>query len=159
MKRTIAKNTLSFSCSKIMKYLRTPPDLWAKLTKEFKFTVDVCASHDNHLLPRYYTIERSGLLGDWTNEVVWCHPLFDSLIGGWVEKAYYSQCTTVMLLPSGTHTCYFHNYIYKTPKVEVRFLKKPKKGFHFNRDDGSPDDPKRIGYIRPLMVVIFRNQP
>lgn len=42
--RTIAKNTLSFSCSKSMQYLRTPPDTWEALRKEFKFTVDVCTA-------------------------------------------------------------------------------------------------------------------
>ena len=31
MKRTIAKNTLSFSTSKIMQFLRTPEDIWADL--------------------------------------------------------------------------------------------------------------------------------
>jgi len=154
----IAKNTLSFSCSKSMEYLRTPPDLWAKLCAEFAFTLDACASHDNHLCRRYYTEKRSGLLGDWTGEVVYCHPLFDGKIGRWVKKAYESKCTTVMLLPAATHTRYFHRYIYKNPKAEVRFLEKPTKGFRFGCDDGSPDDPNRIAYIKPLMVVVFRNQ-
>jgi hypothetical protein len=157
-RRTIAKNTLSFSCSKCMKYLRTPPDIWKALSQEFAFTVDVCASHDNHLLPRYYTKETDGLKQDWTGEVVYCHPLFDTHIGRWVEKAYRCKCTTVMLMPAGTHTRYFHNYIHKNPKAEIRFLEKPTKGFRFGCDDGSPDDQSRIGYIKPLMVVIFRNE-
>lgn len=156
--RTIAKNTLSFSCSKVMQYLRTPPDIWEALRGEFQFSVDVCASHDNHLLPRYYTKETDGLKQDWTGEVVYCHPLFDSHIGRWVEKAYHSKATTVMLLPAGTHTKYFHEYIYGNERAEVRFLRKPKKGFRFGKDDGSPDDPSRIGYIKPLMVAIFWNQ-
>ena len=34
------KTNLSFQCSKVMKYLRTPKDIWADLIKEFNFTVD-----------------------------------------------------------------------------------------------------------------------
>ena len=40
----IAKNTLRFSCSKSMEYLRTPPDLWAKLCAEFAFSLTTAPS-------------------------------------------------------------------------------------------------------------------
>ena len=36
-------------------------------------------------------------------------------------------------------------------------LKKPVGGFRFGHDDGTEDDPMKVGYIRPLMVVVFRN--
>ena len=65
MKENIAKNTLSFSCSKKMKFLRTPVDIWEQLTDEFNFTCDMCASDNNHLVEKYYTIDntdyRSGI--------------------------------------------------------------------------------------------------
>jgi site-specific DNA-methyltransferase (adenine-specific) len=108
MKRVISKNTLSFSTSKVMKYLRTPKDIWEQLTKEFDFTIDACASDENHLLPKYYTKDNSCLDKDWTGEVVYCHPLFDMHIGNFVKKCYESKCTSVMLLPASTHTRYFH---------------------------------------------------
>lgn len=155
--KCIKKQTLSFQCSKVMEWLRTPPAIWAELTHEFDFTVDVCASHENHLLPRYYTEEEDGLAQDWTGEVVYCHPLFDGKIGRWVEKAFFSKCVTVLLLPAATHTRYFHRFIHKNPKCEIRFLEKPTGGFRFGKDDGSSDDPKRIGYIKGLMIVVFRN--
>ena len=158
MIRNIAKNTLSFTCSKSMKYLRTPTDIWKSLVDEFDFTLDACASHKNHLLPKYYTIDDDCLKQDWSGEVVYCHPMFDMHIGKFVEKAYNSKCITVMLLPASTHTRYFHRYIYHNPNCEVRFLEKPNKGFRFLNDDGSDDDLKKIGYIKPLMVVIFRNK-
>jgi len=63
------KSNLSFSCSKVMKWLRTPKDIWADLTKEFNFTIDCCASDQNHLLPRYYTIDNDCLTKDWSKEV------------------------------------------------------------------------------------------
>ena len=155
MKRNIAKNTLSFSCSKSMKYLRTPTGIWEDLTDEFDFTLDACASDENHLLPKYYTKEDDCLIQDWTGETVYCHPMFDSKIGKYVEKAYNSKCLTVMLLPASTHTRYFHRFIYHNPRCEYRFLEKPNKGFRFLKDDGSPDDLTSIGYIKPLMIVVF----
>lgn len=157
MKKNIQKNTLSFSCSKSMKYLRTPIDIWEKLIKEFNFTIDACASDNNHLIQKYYTEENSCLDKDWTGEVVYCHPMFDMHIGKFVEKAFNSSATTVMLLPASTHTRYFHKFIYHNPNCEYRFLEKPNKGFRFLNDDGSSDDISKIGYIKPLMIIIFRN--
>jgi site-specific DNA-methyltransferase (adenine-specific) len=156
-RRTLAKNTLSFSCSKSMQYIRTPTDIWAQLKREFRFTVDVCASEANHLLPRYYTVETDGLAQDLTGEVAYCHPMFDYKIPKWVKKGYESKCTMVFLLPAATHTKYFHEYILNNPRAEVRFLRKPVRGFRFLNDDGSPDDGRSIGYISPLMIVVMRN--
>ena len=156
--RTIQKNTLSFSCSKSMKYLRTPIDIWKDLKEEFNFTIDICASDNNHLLPRYYTKEIDSLKQDWNNEIAYIHPLFDGKIGKFVEKAYNSVGTFVFLLPASTHTKYFHDYLYKNPNVEIRFLRKPNKGFRFLNDDGSADDQSKIGYIKPLMICIMKNK-
>ena len=163
MKRNVSKQTLSFSTSKSMKYLRTPVDIWKNLKQEFNFTLDACASHKNHLVDKYYTIDENCLIQDWTGEVVYCHPLFNMHIGKFVEKCAESKCLSVLLLPASTHTRYFHKFIWDKekhqpkPNVEVRFLEKPNKGFRFLNDDGSEDDTSKIGYIKPLMVVIFRN--
>jgi hypothetical protein len=157
-KRVIAKNTLSFSCSKSMRFLRCPPLIWEKLKNEFDFTIDLCASDDNHLVKRYYTINDSCLTKDWTNEIGFLHPLFDGKIGKFVEKAYNSKGLFVLLLPASTHTKYFHEFLYKKENVEIRFLRKPVKGFRFGKDDGSKDDAKKIGYIKSLMVCIIDNR-
>lgn len=157
MKENIAKNTLSFSCSKKMLYLRTPPNIWESLKQEFDFTIDMCASEDNHLLERYYTAENSALEKNWDGEIGYVHPLFDSKIGKFVEKASKHKGTFVFLLPASTHTKYFHDYLYKKDNVEIRFLKKPAKGFRFGKDDGTEDDENSIGYIKPLMICIMKN--
>tara|TARA_R110001592_G_scaffold337175_1_gene623240 strand:+ start:102 stop:575 length:474 start_codon:yes stop_codon:yes gene_type:complete len=157
MKETIQKNTLSFSCSKKMLYLRTPVDIWKDLSEEFKFTCDMCASDENHLVEKYYTIDNSALDKDWDGEVGYVHPLFDGKIGKFVEKAHNSKGTFVFLLPASTHTRYFHKYFYKRDNVEIRFLEKPNKGFRFGRDDGVPDDPDSLGYIKSLMICIMKN--
>lgn len=158
MPRNVAKQTLSFCCSKSYAFLRTPPEIWEELRKEFAFTIDVCASDDNHLLPRYYTKENDALTKDWSGEVAYIHPLFDGKIGNFVEKAFRTpDLTAVFLLPASTHTKYFHDYIYHNPRCEIRFLRKPNRGFHFGKDDGSPIDEESIGYIKPLMIVVMRN--
>jgi site-specific DNA-methyltransferase (adenine-specific) len=165
MKRNISKQTLSFSTSKSMQFLRTPLDIWEDLTKEFNFTLDACASDNNHLLPKYYTKETNCLKQDWTDEVVYLHPMFDMHIGKFVEKAHNSKCTTIMLLPASTHTRYFHKFMWDKEKnkpkenVEIRFLEKPNKGFNFGNDDGTIAEipPGKVGYIKPLMIVIFRH--
>jgi len=155
----IKKNTLSFSCSKKMKFLRTPPKIWERLNNEYDFTIDLCASNENHLLDRYYTKENNALDKDWSNEVAYLHPLFDSKIGRYVEKAYNTKNSLfVMLLPASVHTKYFHEYIYHNPNCKTEFLRKPKLGFRFGKDDGSVDDGKSMGYIRPLMIVVMDNR-
>lgn len=158
MKENIAKNTLSFSCSKKMKFLRTPIDIWSELKEEFDFTCDMCASDENHLIDKYYTIDNSALNKNWDNEIGYVHPLFDGKIGKFVEKASKSKGTFVFLLPASTHTRYFHRYFYKKDNVEIRFLEKPNKGFRFGNDDGSIDNLEGIGYIKPLMICIMKNE-
>ena len=158
MNRKNQKNCLSFSCSKSMKYLRTPTDIWEALSTEFSFTLDACASDANHLVDKYYTAENSALDHDWSGDIAYIHPLFDSKIGKFVEKAARTFGTFVFLLPASTHTKYFHDYFYKRENVEIRFLKKPLKGFRFLNDDGTDDDPDKIGYIKPLMIVVMRNK-
>lgn len=158
MKENISKQTLSFSCSKKMKYLRTPPDIWEDLTSRFNFTCDMCSSDENHLVDKYYTIEDNSLTKDWTDEVGYIHPLFDGKIGKFVEKAYNTRGLFVFLLPASTHTKYFHEYLYHNPNVKIEFLRKGKKGFRFGHDDGTPDDPSKMGYIKPLMICIMDNR-
>ncbi len=158
MKEVISKNTLSFSCSKKMKYLRTPKNIWEELSSEFDFTCDMCASDQNHLLDKYYTIDNSALDKDWTDEIGYVHPLFDGKIGKFVEKASETRGLFVFLLPASTHTKYFHDYFYKRDNVEIRFLRKPTKGFKFGHDDGSEEDSNSIGYIKPLMICIMDNR-
>lgn len=99
----------------------TPQDLFNKLDKEFKFTVDVASSEENHKCNRYYTEKDNGLLQNWDNETVWCNPPYGRKIGDWVKKASESKAIVVMLLPARTDTKWFHEYIYN--KTEIRFIK------------------------------------
>lgn len=142
-----------------MCYIRTPPELWETLNSEFNFTLDTCASDKNHLCENYFTKETDGLKSDWATHTAYVHPLYDRDLPKWVQKcAERKEGISVMLLPASTHTKYFHTYIWKNPKCEIRFLQNPHKngkaGWYMATDDGTISDS--VGYIRPLMVLVFR---
>ena len=122
----------------------TPQELFDELNREFKFTVDLCASEANHKVPRYYTKENDGMKADLTGEVVFCNPPYGpQKTAQWIKKCAESNCTSVLLLPARTDTKAFHEYIYK--KAEIRFIKGRVKF-------GGGSGPAPF----PSMIVIFR---
>lgn len=100
----------------------TPPELYRALDDEFHFTVDLCASDENHLCERYYTKDRSGMDADLSGERVFCNPPYGKRsTREWMKKCY--ECgadVVVMLIPARTDTKAFHEYVYR--KAEIRFL-------------------------------------
>jgi len=143
-----------------MEYIRTPKEIWERLSQEFNFTVDACASDKNHLLPRYWTIETDALKQDWDNEIVYCHPMFDIHIPKFIKKAVESKCLTVFLLPASTNSVYFHIYLWDNKKhqpkenVQIRFLEKS-KGLYGTKFFSEDNEEPKTGYLRPLMIVII----
>lgn len=104
----------------------TPQDLFDELNKEFSFTLDVCATKENAKCKTYLTKEDDGLSKNWPavsgGGWRWCNPPYGREIKHWVEKASKAR-KTVCLLPARTDTKYFHDYIYKQPNTEIRFIK------------------------------------
>lgn len=104
----------------------TPQELFDALNREFEFTLDPCASDDNHKCEKYYTKEQDGLSQCWVEERVFCNPPYGREIEAWVRKCCLHSKEggiAVMLIPARTDTRWFHEYIYDKPDVEVRFLK------------------------------------
>lgn len=103
---------------------RTPKWFFEDLDREFHFSLDACADHENHLCDRYFTIEDDGMKHSWEGETVFCNPPY-SKISKWVEKCYREgtkdKTVVVMLIPSRTDTKYFHKYIYH--RAEIRFIR------------------------------------
>lgn len=124
----------------------TPQELFTQLDNEFGFTLDACATSENHKCDRYFTMEDDGLAQDWGGQVVFCNPPYSS-ISSWVEKCYREGCKdntlVCLLIPSRTDTKYFHDYIYN--RAEIRFVKGRLK---FNDTKGRAPFPS--------MIVIFR---
>ena len=68
----------------------TPQDFYDKLNEEFSFTLDPCATDDNHKTDKYFTKEDNGLAQEWTGSV-FMNPPYGREIGLWLRKAYESS--------------------------------------------------------------------
>jgi site-specific DNA-methyltransferase (adenine-specific) len=127
----------------------TPQDFFDKLDAEFHFNLDPCADENNHKCKDYFTKEQDGLLQDWGGRCVFCNPPYGNKETGiWTKKCYEEGkkpgTTVVLLIPARTDRASFHDYIYKQPNVEIRFIRGRLK---FGGRDAAPF---------PSMVVIFR---
>lgn len=103
----------------------TPQDFFDRLDKEFNFTLDPCATHDNYKCAKYYTIKEDGLIQDWSQDTVFMNPPYGRGIKHWIRKAYEESlkgATVVCLIPARTDTLYWHDYIFNKAS-EVRFIK------------------------------------
>ena len=100
----------------------TPQPLFDSLNAEFRFTLDPCASDENHKCEKYFTESQNGLSQDWGKERVFCNPPYGRSIGNWVKKCAEHDDLAVMLIPARTDTNWFHEYIYNNPRVQIRFL-------------------------------------
>lgn len=102
----------------------TPQDFFDNLKKEFHFTLDVCATHENRKCTKYFHKADDGLSKSWDNEIVWMNPPYGREIGKWIKKASEARGGAVVcLLPARTDTKYFHEYIYTNPRATIRFIK------------------------------------
>jgi site-specific DNA-methyltransferase (adenine-specific) len=124
----------------------TPQDLFDELNQEFAFSLDVCATEDNHKCDKYLTIKEDGLIQDWGNERVFCNPPYGREISSWVKKCAEHNGLAVILLPARTDTKWFHEYIYQKQNAEIRFIKGRLK---FGGAQNSAPFPS--------MIVVFRN--
>ena len=48
----------------------TPQHLFDELNREYHFTLDPCATHENAKCEKYFTEKENGLLQDWSDDVV-----------------------------------------------------------------------------------------
>lgn len=90
-----------------------PEQDFAPLHARFQFTVDAAAAHHNAKLPRFWSIEDSGLNHSWAGERVYCNPPFSD-IGPWIQKAWAEKEAKliVMLLPANrTEQVWWQSYV------------------------------------------------
>ena len=65
----------------------TPQLFIDELDKEFKFTLDPCATQKNAKCKRYYTEDDDGICQNWDGETVFCNPPYERQIRQGVQKA------------------------------------------------------------------------
>jgi len=100
----------------------TPQDFYDMVNDQFRFDLDVCATHENAKCERYFTKEDDGLKQEWKG-TVWMNPPYGRGIGDWMKKAYESSkkgATVVCLVPARTDTKWWHDYAIKG---DVKFIK------------------------------------
>lgn len=122
----------------------TPQEFFDDLNCQFHFTLDPCASEENHKCDKYYTKQDNGLKKDWGNERVFCNPPYGRGIYYWVKKCAEHKGLCVMLIPARTDTKWFHEFIYQKPNVEIRFVRGRIKF----------DGAKNVAPF-PSMIVVF----
>lgn len=133
----------------------TPQALFDALDREFRFTVDVCATHSNAKCRRYYTKAEDGLKQDWAGETVFMNPPYGRAIGQWVRKAAESRGTavTVGILPARTDTQWWHDYV--NLASEIRFIRGRLK---FGGAESSAPFPSAVAVwglpMRPVYTVM-----
>lgn len=81
----------------------TPQDFFDELNREFKFTLDPCATKKNAKCKKFYTEKDDGLSKSWKGERVFMNPPYGRPIAGWVKKAATGGCFNNSLPSSGTH--------------------------------------------------------
>ena len=106
----------------------SPKELINDIEEEFgTISLDVAASHNNAVAPRYFTEETSGLERRWVGDIVYANPPYGRILLKWVQKAIHeyevgNSKQIIMLLPSRTCTRWFH-LLYEHSDVEIRFFK------------------------------------
>lgn len=104
----------------------TPKDFYDSLHLEFNFTLDPCATNDNHKCDKFYTLEDNGLAKSWVGEKVFMNPPYGGHTGDWIKKAYEESknknTTVVCLIVSSTDRSYWHEYIFPYA-AEIRFIR------------------------------------
>jgi|14BtaG_2_1085337.scaffolds.fasta_scaffold106734_2 site-specific DNA-methyltransferase (adenine-specific) len=98
----------------------TPNEFYEKLDSIFNFTLDPCATDENHKCDKFYTMEDDGLVQDWGGEKVFVNPPYSENTK-WLEKCYNESqkpnTIVVVLIPSRTDTKYWHNYAMKASHI------------------------------------------
>ena len=99
----------------------TPRALFARLHREFSFTLDVCATRSNHMCAAYFTPEQDGLHQRWTG-ACWMNPPYGRSIGLWVANAHTESTggtLVVGLLPARTDTTWWHDHVMKAREIRL----------------------------------------
>jgi phage N-6-adenine-methyltransferase len=105
----------SVALSSACDYWETPPELFARLDAEHKFTLDPCSDGKNNLLPTHFTRRSNGLARSWRGHRAFMNPPYGRVIPAWVEKARRecrdSGVLVVALIPARTDTNWWHDHV------------------------------------------------
>lgn len=108
----------------------TPPEIFAPLHAEFRFTLDPCCTAKTAKARRFYTEQTNGLIQDWSKERVFMNPPYGREVYAWTKKALEESragALVVGLLPASTDLSWWHDYVIGPdrdhPFAAVRYLR------------------------------------
>lgn len=128
----------------------TPQWLFDRLTREFAFDLDACASAENTKCPMFLSEDDDALSQSWvapqsytTRDAagfdecwsIWMNPPYGRTMGDWMKKAYGESregATVVCLVSACTDTKWWADWVWKA--AEVRFVTGRLK---FTKGDGA----------------------
>jgi site-specific DNA-methyltransferase (adenine-specific) len=99
----------------------TPPALFAFLDREFRFTLDVCATRATRKCRGFFTPIDDGLRQRWTGSC-WMNPPYGRAIARWVRKAYAESrrgARVVCLLPVRTDTAWWQDIVMRAASIRL----------------------------------------
>lgn len=107
----------------------TPRDFYQRLDQEFGFTLDVCASADNHKCPRYIDKATDAFKADWAADepgavVAWMNPPYGRSLPHWMALAFewsLRGVTVVCLVPNRVGSRWWTTWVLGKAD-EVRFV-------------------------------------
>lgn len=122
----------------------TPQILFDLLNNEFNFTLDICASDDNHKCDNYFTVNDNALNKSWIGNC-WLNPPFGKFLGKYMTKLYEEQTINggikVGLTPVRSNTIWWAKII---NNAEIRFINGE---VNFNNE--------KRGLWLPICILIF----
>lgn len=139
----------------------TPQAFFDELNQEFGFTLDPCATAQNHKCLTYFTKSDDGLSKDWGGHRVFANPPYGRGIIEWARKCHEASqdgALVVLLVHARTDTRWFHEWVYG--KAELRFVKGRLKFGDGKQSAPFPSlvaiyrPPQKFACVRPSNVVL-----
>lgn len=129
----------------------TPQSFFDQLDREFRFTLDTCATATNAKCRRFFTKRQNGLEQDWGRHRVFCNPPYGREMRAWAGKCYEAACggaLVVLLAHARTDTRWFHDWVYGKAS-EIRFVRGRLK---FGDGRQSAPFPSLVAVFRPTAL-------
>ena len=121
------------------------------MNQEFCFTLDPCATKQNHKCPIFFTKSDDGLSQGWGTHRVFANPPYGRGIIEWARKCHEASqdgALVVLLVHARTDTRWFHEWVYG--KAELRFVKGRLK---FGDGKQSAPFPSLLAVYRPPLEL------
>jgi len=113
----------------------TPQEFYDKLNEIFGFTLDPCATHENHKCDKYFTMEDDGLAQSWSGETSFVNNPY-SANKQWsqkcVEEGLKEDTLVAMLLPARVETRFFQDLLFPNSRYVLFVKRRLKFGGHKN---------------------------